>query len=137
MRTKAKVRILMEDKGVTFVIETHDRGAFAELRRVTPRMAIFRPELPCEQYCLHRVFVPPVFRGLGAEHALLERVAAWADRQGVSIYNWASHHGRAARSGMPEDLVSFYREYGFQPLNEGDPEVMLRLPQEAPSPTPC
>lgn len=129
MRTKAKVRILAEEKGVTFVIETRDRGAFAELRRITPRMAIFRRELACEQFCLHRLFVPPVFRGLGAEHALLERVAAWADRQGVSIYNWASHHG-AARTGLPEDLVSFYREYGFTPLDEGDPEVMLRLPPE-------
>lgn len=130
MRTKAKVKTLVEEKSVTFVIEIRDRGAFAELRRITPRMAIFRRELACEQFCLHRLFVPPVFKGLGAEHALLERVAAWADRQGVSVYNWASHHDRAARTGLPGDLVSFYREYGFTPLDESDPEVMLRLPPE-------
>ena len=129
MRTKAKVKTIIEPRGATFVIEAHNRGAFAELRRISPHMAIFRKDLDLPQYCLHRLFIPPVFKGMGMEHALLEQLTRWADRQQASIYSWASHLDGRPGASLSEDELAFYWEYGFASLDADDPEVMLRLPR--------
>lgn len=127
MNANYRVRLVSDDRGLTFLIEAHNRGAFLQLHRIPPGSPLFRQGLDLDQYCVHRLFIPPVFRRLGMEYLLLDRMARWADRQGAYVRNWISHHETLPgdeRSG-PE---GFYRGFGFAPLDDRDPEIMGRLP---------
>jgi len=65
-------------------------------------------------------------RGLGQATRLLEKIAAFADEQKLSIFLTVKRFGYADRKALTNaQLVEFYSKFGFEIVLDGEPIVVM------------
>jgi len=66
-------------------------------------------------------------RGQGHATAVMKKVIAYADKNGLEIKLLVQRYGHTDRKALDNlQLIAFYEKFGFQRIGEGRPIMMVR-----------